>query len=149
MEEQENDLVVFDRLMKMMRKAIHLGRIRFINLGLRPVAFFIPGSLENGICDKAYILRGYGQVQPQSSRSEASRKVRHRRTECRRKKIHNQAGRSFMRNMTDVLLHSVFQTGPASEQGPTDVFCKRLNMLGFARHLSVTITQLCCSMEVV
>lgn len=58
MEELENDSLLFDGLMQIMRKPTHL-RIKFINPGLRAVAFFIPSSLENGICDKAYILRLY------------------------------------------------------------------------------------------
>lgn len=55
MEEQENDWIVFDRFMKIMRKAIHLDKIQCIYLSLTTVAFFIPGSLEDGICDEAYI----------------------------------------------------------------------------------------------
>lgn len=41
--------------MKIMRKAILLGKIQCIYLGLSAVAFFIPGSLENGICEEASI----------------------------------------------------------------------------------------------
>ena len=41
MEELENDLILFDGLMQIMRKPVHLERIKFINLGLRYVFIYL------------------------------------------------------------------------------------------------------------
>ena len=59
MEELENDYILFEGLMQLMRKPIHLGRTKFTNLDLRSIALFISGSLENEVCDKTGVLRPY------------------------------------------------------------------------------------------
>lgn len=39
--------------MRFMRESTHVGKIKFMNLGLRSIPLFTLGSLENGVCDKA------------------------------------------------------------------------------------------------
>ena len=57
MEELENVYILFDGLMKLLRKPIHLKK--FMNMGFRSKTLFISGSLEDQVCDKTGVLRVY------------------------------------------------------------------------------------------